>query len=91
LRRLLDISSKNTERSKHFAFMKRLSSIEFCYETISGKKSKVIDNVESAKRFLEHHHILNEELMKELGVTIIWYENYDDIPEIIKNVVIHEN
>lgn len=32
LRRLLDISSKNIERSKHFAFMKRLSSAEFCHE-----------------------------------------------------------
>ncbi len=91
LRRLLDISSKNIERSKHFAFMKRLSSNEFCYETFSGKKSKVIDNVESAERFLERHHTLNEELMKELGVTIIWYENYDDIPEIIKAVVRNEN
>ncbi|RVT51254.1 hypothetical protein EOK94_30090, partial [Klebsiella pneumoniae] len=32
LRRLLDISSKNIERSKHFTFMKRISSNEFCYE-----------------------------------------------------------
>lgn len=91
LRRLLDISSKNIERSKHFAFMKRLSSNEFCYETISGKKSKVIDNTESVEKFLERHHTLNEELMKELGVTIVWYENYDDIPEIIETVVRHEN
>ncbi|EGQ9455984.1 hypothetical protein F1K68_01595 [Vibrio parahaemolyticus] len=91
LRRLLDISSKNIERSKHFAFMKRLSSSEFCYETVAGKKSKVIDNIDSAEKFLERHHTLNEELMKELGVTIIWYENYDDIPEIIKTVVRHEN
>ena len=91
LRRLLDISSKNIERSKHFAFMKRLSANEFCYETVSGKKSKVIDNTESAEKFLERHHTLNEELMKELGVTIVWYENYDDIPEIIETVVRHEN
>lgn len=91
LRRLLDISSKNIERSKHFAFMKRLSINEFCYETSSGVTSKVIDNTESAEKFLERHHTLNEELMKELGVTIIWYENYGEIPEIIKTVVKHEN
>lgn len=91
LRRLLDISSKNIERSKHFAFMKRLSSSEFCYENIAGKKSKVIENTNSAEKFLERHHTLNEELMKELGVTIIWYETYDEIPEIIKIVVRHEH
>ena len=91
LRRLLDISSKNIERSKHFAFMKRLGSDEFCYETINGKKTKVIKNTSSADTFLELHHTLNEELMKELGVTIIWYESYNDIPEIIDKVTRHEN
>ena len=91
LRRLLDISSKNIERSKHFAFMKRLSSSEFCYEDVNGHKSKVIGNVEAAEKFLERHHTLNEELMKELGVTVVWYESYDEIPKIIKTVSRREN
>ncbi|GAB7211930.1 SIR2 family protein [Dickeya oryzae] len=89
LRRLLDISSKNIERSKHFTFMKRISSSEFCYEENVGKKLKIIENTESAEKFLERHHTLNEELMKELGVTIIWYEKYDDIPKFIREVVQH--
>ncbi|EPY7046944.1 SIR2 family protein [Klebsiella variicola] len=89
LRRLLDISSKNIERSKHFTFMKRISSSEFCYEENHGKKLKVIENIESAEKFLERHHTLNEELMKELGVTIIWYEEYDDIPKFIREVTKH--
>lgn len=91
LRRLLDISSKNIERSKHFAFMKRLSSSEFCFEVENGKKSKIIENIDAAEKFLERHHTLNEELMKELGVTIVWYETYNEIPEIIKSVSRHEN
>ncbi|QOD13872.1 SIR2 family protein [Psychrobacter sp. 28M-43] len=90
LRRLLEISSKNIERSKHFAFMKRLSSNEFCYEIGKEKKSKVIKNVDGADKFLELHHTLNEELMKELGVTVIWYETYDDIPKILREVTKHE-
>ncbi|MBB1453752.1 SIR2 family protein [Pseudoalteromonas sp. SG43-5] len=91
LRRLLEISSKNIERSKHFAFMKRLSSKEFCYEKEKGKTVSKIENVESAEKFLDRHHTLNEELMKELGVTIIWYESYEEIPEIIKRVSKYEN
>lgn len=91
LRRLLEISSKNIERSKHFAFMKRLSSKEFCFEKEKGKTVSKIENVVSAEKFLDRHHTLNEELMKELGVTIIWYESYEEIPDIIKRVSKYEN
>lgn len=87
LRRLLDISSKNIERSKHFAFMKRLSMDEFCYQ----EKQKVVDNINAAEKFLDRHHTLNEELMKELGVTIIWYESYDDIPKIVNKISQYDN
>lgn len=45
----------------------------------------------AAEKFLIRHHALNEELMKELGVTIIWYESYDEIPEIIRRVSKYEN
>jgi hypothetical protein len=86
LRRLLDISSKNLEKSKHFAFMKRLTSRDFCFDNSTPEKSKIIQSLTSARKFLEQHHTLNEELMRELGVTIIWYENYNDIPEIIERI-----
>lgn len=86
LRRLLDISSKNLENSKHFAFMKRLTANDFCFDGANEERQKVVQNVSSAKKFLEQHHTLNEELMKELGVTIVWYEKYSDIPEIIQHI-----
>lgn len=91
LRRLLDISSKNIERTKHFSFMKRLSANDFCYELKNGVEVKEIENLDAAEKFLERHHALNEQLMKELGVTIIWYEAYDDIPKIIQEVSGYEN
>lgn len=89
LRRLLDISSKNNSYIKHFAFMKRVSSDEFCYKNLENEKIKVIQNTDSVENLLESHHALNEELMKELGVTIIWFESYDDIPEILKELATH--
>jgi hypothetical protein len=90
LRRLLDISSKHIEKSKHFAFMKRLSVNDFCYEHNGKHKSKEVDNLAAAKKFLDRHHTLNEELMKELGVTVVWYESYDDIPGIIQKIAAYE-
>ncbi|MFH0286997.1 SIR2 family protein [Vibrio owensii] len=93
LRRLLDISSRNIESSKHFAFMKRLSKDEFCFtdDQETQEKIAVVNNTEAAEKFLVRHHALNEELMKELGVTIIWYESYEEIPKIIKQVSKYEN
>lgn len=87
LRRLLDISARNIERSKHYSFMKRLTEDNFCYEYKTKSKTAVISNVDGASKFLERHHTLNEELMKELGVTIIWYESHDEIPEIIEQIM----
>jgi len=87
LRRLLDISSRNIERSKHFSFMKRLSNEDFSYSSYGKKRSKAINNIDASEKFLERHHTLNEELMKELGVTVIWYESYDDIPNIIDKIL----
>jgi len=92
LRRLLDISAKNSELNRHFVFMNRLSKEKFIYDLIDDKdengmkiKSKMqkIENVESAELFLKRHHKLNEEIMKELSVNVIWYEDYEDIPKIL--------
>lgn len=92
LRRLLDISAKNSELNRHFVFMNRLSKDKFIYDVIDDKnengikiKSKIqkIENLESAELFLKRHHKLNEEIMKELSVNVIWYENYEEIPEIL--------
>ncbi|HRG41924.1 MAG TPA: SIR2 family protein [Saprospiraceae bacterium] len=92
LRRLLDISAKNSELNRHYVFMNRLSQDKFIYDTVEEKdennrKTKVkvqkIENIESAELFLKRHHKLNEEIMKELSVNVIWYEDYDEIPEIL--------
>jgi hypothetical protein len=89
LRRLMDISARSLERNKHFAFMKRLSVDEFCYDTNGPDKKIAIRNLEGAAKFLDTHHALNEGLMMELGVTVIWYERYDEIPEVLEKLTKH--
>ncbi|WP_122745476.1 SIR2 family protein [Pseudomonas viridiflava] len=89
LRRLMDISARSLEQNKHFAFMKRLAIDDFCYDTSGAEKKAAIKNLEGAKKFLDTHHALNEDLMMELGVTVIWYEKYDEIPEILERLIKH--
>lgn len=87
LRRLMDISARSLEQNKHFAFMKRLAIDEFCYDITNMEKKAAIKNLEGAKKFLDTHHALNEDLMMELGVTVIWYEKYDEIPQILEGLI----
>lgn len=88
LRRLLDISARNLENPRHFTFMRRMDIETFAYEKIENGKPKVqlIDKLKNAKEFLNRHHKLNEELMRELGVSIIWFSDFTEIPEILQKI-----
>lgn len=82
LRRLLEISSRNTDKPRHFAFMKRLEVKDFVYD----QNEQVISNEANAIKFLNKHHSLNEEIMGELGISVIWYSHYDEIPQILNEI-----
>ena len=63
--------------------MRRLTSKKF-KSGDRGHPLKVPSSV--IDRFLDRHHSTNEELMRELGVTVIWYEEYGDIPKILNRI-----
>ena len=69
LRRLLDIASRNSDKTRHFTFMKRLT-----IENFTKKDNKlIIENIDGAKKFLDRHHNLNEEIMREAKVCNLVY------------------
>lgn len=86
LRRLLDISAKNYDRPRHYTFMRRLSIDDFAYSKSNKKESQLVSNIDGANDFLNRHHILNEQIMRELDISIIWFESFDDIPKILKKI-----
>ena len=83
LRRLLEIAAKSTDRPKHFAFMQRVDLEKF---TKDDGKNVVRAPISTSKRFLDRHHSLNEAVMRELGVNVIWYDGYDEIPKILHRI-----
>lgn len=84
LRRLLEIAALSIEKPKHYAFMKRIDAEHF---TKDNSKKIVNAPIGTIKTFLDRHHSLNEEVLKELGVNIIWYESYDEIPKLLNALV----
>lgn len=84
LRRLLEIAARNSEKSKHFAFMKRITKEKFIND---DKGNQIITNDDGATTFLERHHLLNEEIMYDLGISVIWFTDYNEIPQMINKIM----
>ena len=78
LRRLLDISQNGiskdsaTDRACHYAILER----------------KPLDEKHPDAQKDEEHFNMQERMMEDFGINIIWYEhgNYDDIPRIIDRI-----
>lgn len=71
LRRLLDISHRDGDKEiRHFAFLKR----EKLYKS---------DNKHEKNK--KHFNILEKQL-EALGVYVIWYEDYKEIPKMLKDI-----
>ena len=79
LRRLLEIAQSGNESIQHFAFLKRINISEI------SKKSKKSAILESS--FLERHHNLQELIFSELGVNIIWFEKFEELPELLNQLL----
>lgn len=77
LRRLLDIAKRNYVSDEqdclHYAFLKR-ASLNGC-------------NMPCGYRKNDEHIAILERIFQELGITVIWYEKYDDLPDILNTII----
>lgn len=86
LRRLLDVSMRKNPRRKvnHFVFKKRNDC-----DRLGAKINQLdlsADNVEVAKDFVLMTEILEEQDSNNLGLKIIWVDDYDEIPPFLKSL-----
>jgi hypothetical protein len=83
LRRLLEISARRASNQRHFALMQRIDTDSF-----TSDKGKLVVRARklSVNRFLENHHRIKEELFRELGVSIIWFDDYKEVPRLLKRI-----
>lgn len=77
MRRLLEIAAQKrddiNEDCKHYAIMKR-------FKITNTKSSKAINKFESV------NDLLQEAFFKEIGVNILWIDDYKEIPNILKKI-----
>lgn len=77
MRRLLEVAAqKRTENDgecQHYAIMKRF-------------KIEAVDKSDSIKSFERVNETLQESFFKELGVNVLWIDEFSDIPTILKQI-----
>ncbi|HZG74531.1 MAG TPA: SIR2 family protein [Paenibacillus sp.] len=81
MRRLLDIAAKKNKDKdpKHYVILKRQLPSEL------GTYDNAVRNT-VVESYITVHHRLQETSFQELGLNIIWVENYDEIPNILDQI-----
>lgn len=77
LRRLLDIVANSTIETRHYALLQRVKLDKIL------PKSPQQSDISLATSFLQSHHLLQEDIFNDLGVNIIWFEEFSDVPKIL--------
>lgn len=79
LRRLLDIAARKNEITKHFVVLKK-PKLSTNIENDGNIRDDVI------QKFAHVNEKLQEKSFQELGLNIIWIEDYDEIPQILDSI-----
>ena len=74
LRRLLDVATRNNEKPRHYAFLRRNHHFS----------TKGID-IDALNAYKSIDMNLREKYYSTMGLNIIWIEKYDEIPQILKS------
>ncbi|WP_425917134.1 SIR2 family protein [Acinetobacter sp. TSRC1-2] len=86
IRRLFDIANKNLTSPQHFAFLSRFNQNKLFTNT-EYQENLSQDLSTLSNDFLIKHHKIQEEIFNDLGINIIWYENRNEVYEIINNII----
>lgn len=93
LRRLLDVAHRMncTDENPHFAFLKRTKLEDYCVSSVDKTckyvhVSKSLIDEKKQKEIYDLNYGVIENIFRELGVQVIWYEKHDDLPELLAEV-----
>ncbi len=77
LRRLLEVAAQKSpdgdSTCKHYAFMRRLHL-------------KSVSSIPEIKNFEKANEALQESFYRELGINVLWVEEYSEIPKLLKEI-----
>ena len=78
LRRLLSIASKKYEMPKHYVLLKRQLFVET--NSVGNIRGDIL------KTFTVVNQELQESFFRDLGLNVIWFDEYSEIPKILDSI-----
>lgn len=93
LRRLLD-TAKDMNKSNninHYAFLQRKNLENYCVSDVNNTckyvhvSGSLIDKAKQ-KEIYDLNYAVIDRIFNELGVNVIWYEEHDELPELVAKV-----
>jgi len=81
LRRLLEISARSFSAPRHIAVMRRVTADSFLTRR-DGKPVRARKGV--VRSFVAIHNQVQEEVLQELGLQVMWVESYDEVPGLLE-------
>lgn len=93
LRRLLDAARNinNTDKENHYAFLRRQKLEKYCLANVAEAckymhvSESLIDKAKRKDIYTLNYSVLDS-IFRELGVKVIWYEEFDELPKLIEQV-----
>lgn len=93
LRRLLDTAQKINKSNGdcHYAFLRRTKMDRYCVSDIERSckyvhVSESLIDKKKQKEIYDLNYSVIESIFMELGVRVIWYEEYGELPELVAQV-----
>jgi hypothetical protein len=81
LRRLLEIAKERTKVSKHFIILKRTGKEDFL-NNFNGSKP----DEKAIEAIIDVHHKLQEISFDEIGLNVIWIDEYPEIENVLNKI-----
>lgn len=93
LRRLLDAACNmnRTNRVNHYAFLRRTKIEKYCVSDIERSckyvhVSESLIDKKKQKDIYDLNYRVMEDMFLQMGVRVIWFEEFDDLPELVAQV-----
>ncbi len=91
LRRLLDIARRMnaTDKPSHYAILPRKQQEKYCLSDQACKYIQVSQSLidkQKQKDIYDLNYTVLENIYRELGVNVIWYESHEEIPGLIEQI-----
>jgi hypothetical protein len=83
LRRLLEYATAGHDDPRHYVFMRR-SSVKDVLAAAPPAPDGPSLTPDAAEDFLKVHHTLQERVLRELGLQVVWFDGYEDMPAAVR-------